>query len=367
MKILHISTSLGGGGGERMALSLCNRLAARDDDEVVLVTVLDDAVPGNVFYLKDLSPRVRHINLHCKRGLQLKAIWGVFQTIRKERPDVVHSHLLVLLLLFPTLFLRKICYFHTIHHSAKQFKDDEGPAKGAVMYFMAKRKRVIPFTISEACRRSYRETYHADNDICIMNGCEPLTVTAEEPSVKREIAVLKHHPDDMVFIHVARHHPVKNHQRLFRTFLRLEREGEHFILIVLGDHYESCQLALKDSKNIFLLGQQQHVGDYMAQADCFVLSSDSEGLPLSVIEAMSMGVVPVSTPAGGVVDVIEDGVNGYLADSFDDEAFYRKIKQAISERGKIPAERIRQHYEKYFSMEVCAGHYYEAYKKALKA
>lgn len=366
MKILHISLSLGGGGGERMAVSLCNRFAAKDDDEIVLVTILDDAVPSNVFYLKDLSPRVRHINLHCKSGFQMKAIWGVFQTIRKECPDVVHSHPLVLLLLFPTFFMRKERYFHTIHHSAKQFKNDEGAIKGALMAFMSRSNKVKPVTISETCRRSYRETYHVQNDICIVNGCEPLTVTEELPSIKRKIERLKHHQDDIVFIHVARHHPVKNHGRLFRNFLRLEREGEHFILIVLGEHYDSCLADLKDSKSIFLLGAKQNVGDYMAVADFFVMSSDYEGLPLSMLEAMSMGVIPISTPAGGVVDVIEDGGNGYLAETFDDESFYRKIKQAMSERGRIPAERIRQHYEKHFSMEACAENYYEAYKQALK-
>ena len=366
MKILHISLSLGGGGAERIAVSLCNRFAAKEDDEVVLVSILDDAVPRHVFYLKDLSPRVRHINLHCKRGLQMKAFRGVFRTIREERPNVVHSHTLVMLLLLPTFFMRNVCYFHTIHNMARRIADKAGVAKRAIMHYMFKRKKIKPITISEACRRSYRETYHICNDICIMNGSEPLTVTEEAASVQREIQLLKHHPDDMVFIHIARHDAQKNHGRLFRTFLRLEKEGEHCILMVLGDGYDSCQAELEGSKSIFLLGAKRNVGDYMAVADSFVLSSDYEGLPMTLLEAMSMGVVPVSTPAGGVVDVIEDGVNGYLAENFDDEDFYKKIKQAMSERGKILSERIREHYEKHFSMETCAGKYYEAYKKALK-
>ena len=45
----------------------------------------------------------------------------------------------------------------------------------------------------------------------------------------------------------------------------------------------------------------------MSLADYFVLSSDFEGLPLTLIEAMSMGITPICTPAGGVVDVIKDG------------------------------------------------------------
>lgn len=365
MKILHISLSLGGGGAERIAVSLCNRFAAKEDDEVVLVSVLDDADPSNVFYLKDLSPRVRHVNLHCHTGLQMKAFWRVYQTIRQERPDVVHTHFSAVLLLFPALLIPQVHYFHTIHNLAKRIEEKSGFLKRSVMCYLFTRNRVKPVTISEACRRSYRETYHVHNDICITNGSEPLTLTPDAQAVKSEIDTLKGSPSDIVFIHVARHHSQKNHGRLFRTFLRLEKEGERFILIVLGDHYDSCLAELKDSKCIFLLGPKSNVGDYMKQADFFVLSSDYEGLPMTMLEAMSMGVVPISTPAGGVVDVIEDGVTGYLTDSFDDEEFYRRVRHAISEKGLIPSERIRQHYEQHFSMETCAAKYYEAYKTAL--
>ena len=365
MKILHISLSLGGGGAERVAVSLCNRFAAKGDDEVVLVSVLDDADPSNVFYLKDLSPRVRHVNLHCHTGLQMKAFWRVYQTIRQERPDVVHTHFSAVLLLFPALLIPQVHYFHTIHNLAKRIEEMSGFLKRSVMCYLFTRNRVKPVTISEVCRGSYRETYHVNNDICIPNGSEALTVTQDLPSVTKEIDLLKHQPDTTVFIHVARHHPQKNHGRLFRTFLRLEKEGERFILIVLGDHYEACLAELKDSKCIFLLGPKSNVGDYMKQADFFVLSSDYEGLPMTMLEAMSMGVVPISTPAGGVVDVVEDGVTGYLTDSFDDEEFYRRVRQAISEKGRIPRERIRKHYEQHFSMETCAAKYYEAYKTAL--
>lgn len=365
MKILQITLSLGGGGAERIAVSLCNKFAAHMDDEVILVSILDDSEPRNIFYLNDLSLRVRYINLHCKTGLQLKAIRGIYGIIRREHPDVVHTHYSVPLLLLPTLLIPDVCYFHTIHNMSERIVENSGFVKRMMMNYLFKRKKIIPITISETCSRSYHDTYKIYNDICIPNGSEPLHITEEVESVKREIERLKHNSDTIVFIHVARHHPQKNHERLFRTFLHFEKEGERCILIVLGEHYDSWKEKLKDSKIIFLIGAKKNVGDYMAQADFFVLSSDYEGLPMTLLEAMSMGVIPISTPAGGVVDVVEDGVTGYLSDDFDDEAFCRKVKQAINEKGKIPHERIRQHYEKNFSMEVCAEKYYDTYKKAL--
>ena len=98
MKILQLTASLGGGGAERIAVSLCNRFAANKDDEIVLVSILDDSVPENVLYLNELSSQVRLINLHCKSGLEIKAIWRVFKIISGERPNIVHCHFSVILL-----------------------------------------------------------------------------------------------------------------------------------------------------------------------------------------------------------------------------------------------------------------------------
>lgn len=361
MKILQLALSLGAGGAERIAVSLCNRFAANADNEVILVSILDESVPRNIHYLKDLSSNVRFVNLHCKTGLQIKAIWRVYRTIKRERPDVVHCHTLPMLLLFPTLLIPEVHYFHTIHNMSEKIMARSGFLKRVIMNYLFKRNKVNPITISEACHLSYYDTFRISNDICISNGSEPLAITEDAESVKREIERIKNSPDTIVFIHVARHNPQKNHDKLFRTFLRLEDEGERCILIVLGEHYDSWKEKLKDSKSIFLLGAKKNVGDYMAQADFFVLSSDYEGLPMTLLEAMSMGVTPISTPAGGVVNVIKDGINGYMTKGFDDDEFYRKVKYAIKERNSISRDNIVTDYQKHYSMEVCAKNYYNLY------
>ena len=365
MKILQLALTLGSGGAERIAVGLCNRFAENQDDEIILVSILDDAIQRNNHYFKDLSPRVRFINLHCNSGLQPKAIWRVFKIIKRERPDLVHCHTLVALLLFPIVCLKNILFFHTIHTMPDKQLAGSSFLKRLVAKYLFRNNKVLPITISERCHQLYYKTYRINNDICITNGSEVLKVTEKKELVKEAIENLKDHSDATVFIHVARHHPVKNHDRLFSTFLRLEREGEHFILIVLGEHYEPWETKLKDSKCIFLLGAKNNVGDYMDQADFFVLSSDFEGLPMTLLEAMSMGVVPISTPAGGIIDVIEDGVNGYLSKDFSDENFYQKVKQAICEKGTISPEKIKKDYEEKYSMDICAQKYYETYKKAL--
>lgn len=365
MKILQLALSLGTGGAERIAVGLCNRFAENQDDEIVLVSILDDAIQRNIHYLKDLSPRVRFINLHCKSGLQLKAIWGVYRIIKKERPTIVHCHTNVLLLFFPAFFIKDVCYIHTIHNLVHKILNRSGLLKSLVMKYLFCRSNIKPVTISETCHQSYLRTNKTNNDICIINGSEPLNISDKFESVKTEIAGLKKNSETIVFIHVGRNHPQKNHDRLFSTFLRLEREDINFILIVLGEHYEPWQKKLENSNRIFLQGTKRNVGDYMSQSDFFVLSSDYEGLPMTLLEAMSMGIVPISTPAGGVVDVIEDGVTGYLTKNFDDEEFYQKVKLALYEKGKISSEKIKKSFEKNFSMDACANRYYETYRRLI--
>ena len=110
-----------------------------------------------------------------------------------------------------------------------------------------------------------------------------------------------------------------------------------------------------------MIGPRTNIGDYMSFADFFVISSDKEGLPLALLEAMSMGVIPVCTPAGGIKDVIRNGENGYIGKEVSDDAFYATIKQSLSERGKIAANSIIQEYKEKYSMEVCSRKYMEVY------
>lgn len=358
MKILELSYSLSSGGGERFVVDLCNRLAENDENEVVLLTTDDDSIPKNVHYLGDLSPKVRFVNLHCPSGLHPKSFWRVYKTIKKEQPDIVHAHCGLMLIYLPALFIKNVRYVHTLHNLARVCLR-YGWCKPINKKLYA--KRIQPITISDTCQQSYTELYGIENAVCITNGREPSRPSDVKPE---DTDFLKN--DAPVFIHVARCAAQKNQPRLFRAFDRLQSEGTKFQLIVLGSNYESKWMPrYKDNPRIHILGERKNVADYMALADFFVLSSDFEGLPLTLLEAMSLGVIPICTPAGGIADVIEDGCNGYMTKTFDDDEFYRKIEQAIREKGRLNRTGIRREYELHYSMETCADKYYKIYRRLL--
>lgn len=359
MKILQLSYSLASGGGERFTVDLSNRLAENPQNEVILLTTNDDRNPKNVHYLGDVSLKVRFINLHSPSGFALKSFWGVYKTIRREKPDVVHAHCSLLLLVLPALLIREVKFVHTLHSLASVCLEHKW-MKG--LFRWSYQHRVQPITISNTCQQSYVDLYHSDRAVCIINGREPLVASGNRPV---DVDFLE---DNVwpIFIHVARCNPLKNQPRLFRAFDRLKADGVKFHLVVLGRGYaEEWLPRYQNDACIHIIGERKNVADYMALADFFVLSSDFEGLPLSLLEAMSMGVVPVCTPAGGVVDVIEDGQNGYCSPSFDDEDFYQTIRRALDELGKLSRSLIKKDYEDNYSMKVCAKKYYDVYKRQL--
>lgn len=361
MKIIQLIYNLGSGGAERFVVDLCNRLARNPDDEVVLV--MTDAIdnPKRRHYLGDLSPNVRWICLGCKSGLSVNSFRKVFLTIKREKPDIVHAHCQVLLLLFPTLFLKKPKYFHTLHTLAqKSLKIN----KLKCIYSFLYKRKVFPITISQTCRQSFVSLYGNENVAIIVNGREQIGHTELYDSVKQEIDLLKANEMTPVFVHVARFSSPKNQPRLFRVFERLDRDGIDFLLICIGSGYHQENVPhLSDADKVKLLGEKKNVGDYLLASDFFILSSDYEGLPLSLLEAMSVGVVPISTPAGGVVDVIRNGINGYMSERIDGESLYQTVKFALSHKGEISKEKIIQEYNDNYSMEKCAKEYYKLYKQ----
>lgn len=357
MRILQITFSLSSGGGERFVVDLSNELSKTEN--VVLVQILSNDDMANAHYLPDLSSKVKYLNLGFKKGVSLGVLIELFCIIKKEKPDVVNAHCTLLPIVLASFFYRKPRYFHTLHSLAERCL---GPLWLKPLYKNLYRYRVKAITISTICRESYERLYSMKNALMISNGRSPIKETEKQNEVCKEIGLLKLHSDDKVFVHVARFHPVKNQQLLFRTFKRLICEGEHIILIVIGNGYDDHpELNETLCQGMYLLGEKNNVGDYLACSDFFVMSSLKEGLPISLLEAMSLGVIPVSTPAGGVCDVIRNHENGYLSQSHVIDDFYRTVKESINNVAGISPTVIKKEYIEKYSMDRCSHDYLNAY------
>ena len=366
-KIVQMVPALGWGGAQIFTIELCNELMRKQDYDVTLVSMYHHN-PEVHLPLDMLDKRIKFITLGKHKGPDLKIFSRIRDLLTELKPDVVHTHLHTGYYCFPAYMnansksYRKI---HTIHNLVK--KDSPWHGRLAYKYFF--RKNIIhPVTISQEVYKSAVHEYGSCIKTLINNGSDPARPTAEFEKVSAYVKSLKKDEHTKVLLNVARISPQKNQQLLLDCMAALEKEGENVIALILGD-------ALPDDKpmmekliatkpgNVHFLGKVKNVGDYYLNADAFVLSSVFEGLPISLLEALSVGVIPVCTPAGGTVDIVKDNI-GYLSKEINYNSFLDALRKYLH-AGKSKTEAMKANsielYRKEFSMESCAERYIELY------
>jgi glycosyltransferase involved in cell wall biosynthesis len=135
---------------------------------------------------------------------------------------------------------------------------------------------------------------------------------------------------------VGRFAPVKNQKLLIDALVLVRRTVPEAHLAILGEGELRASLAsYADSRGVgkcvSLVTETQRIESFYGAIDVFCLSSDSEGMPLTILEAMAAGVAIVSTDVGGIPDVIEDGKTGRLVPKGSAEAFAERIVELLGD------------------------------------
>jgi glycosyltransferase involved in cell wall biosynthesis len=165
---------------------------------------------------------------------------------------------------------------------------------------------------------------------------------AERNELRRELGL---GPGTLAVIQVARLDYLKDHVTAIRTVGRVVRQIPDVRLLLVGEGPERPAIEAQVeqvglTEQVRFLGLRKDVERLLQAADLFLLTSISEGIPLTVIEAMAAGLPVVSTRVGGVPEVVEDGMTGLLAPSRDDEA----LALAILKLAADPTLRTRLGY-----------------------
>ena len=120
--------------------------------------------------------------------------------------------------------------------------------------------------------------------------------------------------------------------------------------------------------NVHFLRRKNNVADYLSLSDALIFSSIHEGMPITAIEAMSVGLPIICTPAGGLVDMIKPGINGFIADDFSEKALLEQSNnflEADEETLKRISENNIREFEEKYSIERCAADYLRLYEQIL--
>ncbi|MCA0376091.1 MAG: N-acetyl-alpha-D-glucosaminyl L-malate synthase BshA [Gemmatimonadetes bacterium] len=139
-----------------------------------------------------------------------------------------------------------------------------------------------------------------------------------------------------VVMHISNFRPVKRVRDVVGTFARINRDVPS-LLVMIGDGPERVEAEaeareLGVSEHVMFLGKIDAIAPLLAGADLFLLTSDKESFGLSALEAMASGVPVVGARAGGLPEVVTDGVTGFLCDVGDVEAMARAGSRLLSDR-----------------------------------
>ena len=357
MRILEIIPQLSSGGAERFTVDLCNELSKTN--EVMLLTFYPLNEYG--FYSSELTSSVTLLSLDKPQGLSLRTFKKVLSVIKNFKPDVVHIHLRAIVYCLPALLIyNKVKYFMTIHSAAD--KEADGYWGFLMRKICFKAGIVKPITISNESHNSFIKYYKVNADI-IYNGRD---VSAQairiSDSSREEVEKCKNHPSDKVIINLARINEVKRQNLLAKVVDRLYKEGYTFTVIIVGNKRDERLVNEIESYNcplVHLLGEKSNPLEYLKLSDAYCLCSSYEGMPISLIEAIGVGIVPICTPVGGIVDVIKDGYNGILAKGLMEDDLYNAIKtflQLTNSQIDDLRQNVIRSYEPY-SMAECARKY----------
>lgn len=359
MKIFEVIPSLQTGGAEKFVVDLTNEFF-RQKHDVVLVTLYDKNEHDP---FEKLVPNIRRISLHKRSGFDFNCIWNLYKLIKKEKPNVVHTHVeAVKYLLLATHIYKKCDYYVTIHSDAKH---DSGRGLSFIIrkYFYD-HNLVRPITISPASAVSFEEIF-GKRTKTIINGCIPYLPSNVDLSEYRRGV-------DKLLVHAARIEPVKNQVMLVKVVNRLINEGYKLRLIILGrPQYPEIVKEMEQyfSTNIQFLGLRNNVRDYMAIADGFCLTSLIEGMPITLIEAFSTGCIPIVTPAGGCVDMVSNKINGFISEEISEESYYNILKEFCN-TSRMDLEKMKEEslnsYIKYYSISKTAESYISEFRNNKK-
>jgi N-acetyl-alpha-D-glucosaminyl L-malate synthase BshA len=146
---------------------------------------------------------------------------------------------------------------------------------------------------------------------------------------------------ERLLVHLSNFRPVKRIPDVIEIFDRVQKEIPSKLLLVGDGPDRSAAEWLAGQKRIrdrvVFLGKQDRVNEKLAMADVLLMPSELESFGLAALEGMACEVVPIATRVGGVPEVIDDGVTGFLAPVGDVDTMARKAIEVLSDEDKLRA------------------------------
>lgn len=321
MKVLYVITGLAQGGAEKVVCDLANSVFEKGHE--VKIAYLTGSV-----LTKPTHSEIELININLNSLMSFPmAYQKLSKIIKNYQPDIVHAHMihaniLARLVRLTTPIKKLICTAHSAN---------EGGKLRMGLYRMTHSLSDITTNVSNVASNAYIEKKAVPKNgiITIYNGINFNNFKYDSLARLSLETELDLDSSTKIILAVGRFHYAKNYPNLLSAINILkEKYPLPFKLLIAGDgelRLEIEQLIdqLDLGNEVVLLGRRNDIPKLMSACDVFVLSSDYEGLPTVLIEAMACQAHVVSTDVSGAEEILKD--NGEIVDVNDPEQLAQSI------------------------------------------
>ncbi len=324
---LHIDTARTWRGGQNQVLLTANGLRAIGFRSA-LVAHPDGELRRRVDEGLELIP------ITPKSEMDLSAAWRLSRVVKQLRPDVIHAHdphgiaLASLALSLagwsaaPALVASRRVDFHLKSNSFSRWKHRQ------VDCFIAASEAIRHMLVADGVP--------AEKTVTVYEGIDVEYVAAAPPVNLHEALRLPHHAP--LVGNVAALVPHKGQRHLVEAAHLVIRDvpDARFVILGEGELREALERQVREhhlEKHVLLPGFRIDVLGCIKGFDLFVMSSTTEGLGTSLLDAMGCSKAIVATAAGGIPEVVEDGVTGIVVPPRDHRAIAAAIVRLLTDEG----------------------------------
>lgn len=358
IRVLQIIPTLEIGGAEKIALEIAKKI---DKDRFQLTTI-------SLYNTEEIDKYKRKygldiITFNKKRGADFGLIFKLTKYIVKQKPHVIHTHLYSAPYTFLGAILAKTpIRIHTVHSVAHK---ELQPKKRKLMKFAYTFLNYRPVAISKYVEKTIAKEYkiRTSKIININNGIDTKTYSNNNKKLKTR------NNKPINIITVSRLEEVKNHKLMIDSFYEAQKNIQNIRLTIIGDgtlrnDIKNQIKQLKLENKINMAGATDEVANELKRADIYILTSKYEGLPVSVLEAMSSGLPIISTDIEAIDGIVINKNNGLvvppnvkdISDAIITLATDDKIRKKFSNNSRIISQNydskiMVENYEKIYSQE----------------
>ncbi|RLV61408.1 glycosyltransferase [Parashewanella curva] len=362
MRVLFVATGLGIGGAEKQILDLAEALIKKGHSVKVACITGDCAYPLSNEVQKSLC----YLNANKSPISLLNALFKLSTIIRQFMPDAVHSHMV-----HANIFSRIVRLFtKTPVLISSAHNQNEGGKLRMLAYRVTNNLSDLTTNVSEQAALSFIEKKAVPKDQIkvFYNGINTdLFHYCKESrsSLRNELRISQ---DDQMLLAVGRLTEAKDYPNMLRAIKLLIEKNNKLKLFIAGqgelsDSLNTLVEELNLTENVTFLGVRHDINCLMSAADCFVLSSEWEGLPLVIGEAMACELPVVVTNAGGSREFVND--NGFVVPIQNADALAAGIQSVLDmpeQERKVLGNNARNYIVNHFSLDAVADKWIDLYR-----